>query len=440
MIIDSIIPAVIGPNFAGVLPSEILPYTAVVMYDMTDSDNLRETSTGTGAVVATDPVGLIYNKSWNGRNASQAGAARPTAQTINSKLCLASDHIDDYMTVTMPAITAQDEYIATPYGYQHNTSRNFTAGSHRIPICYTTQYLVSGRMTARQRDVYESYLATDQKFMVGTFKNGTTEFKGLRLYGTGMSAAARTVRFIDANGTTLDYTHPGTNNSYNVNLSSLDTSRPVLVLFPLELAGQTLRKLLFPNNYMSGCLPDLSSFTSIDEIYLGVNQFTGTVPSFSTNTSLTYLNLVNNQLTGQCPSLAANILLDSCYLNGNKLTGSPPTMPISAVIRYFEIDTNALTGSIPPLAGCTGLIRYTCANNQLTGYLGGGVPSTLVEFRVYNNKLTQTAVDLILSDFVAAGASGGVLTLAGGTNATPSAAGLANKVILQGRGWTVTNN
>ena len=54
--------------------------------------------------------------------------------------------------------------------------------------------------------------------------------------------------------------------------------------------------------------------------------------------------------------------------------------------------------------------------------------------------LNQTSIDNILVSIAAAGTSGGTLNMTGGTNATPSATGLAAKATLVGRGWTVTHN
>jgi len=54
--------------------------------------------------------------------------------------------------------------------------------------------------------------------------------------------------------------------------------------------------------------------------------------------------------------------------------------------------------------------------------------------------LSQENVDKLLLFAVNSLVNNGYLYLDFGTNSTPSAAGLANKAILQGRGWTVTNN
>lgn len=57
-----------------------------------------------------------------------------------------------------------------------------------------------------------------------------------------------------------------------------------------------------------------------------------------------------------------------------------------------------------------------------------------------NNALSEATVDHILAKFAAATGVNGTLYINGGTNATPSAAGLASKATLVGRGWTVNHN
>lgn len=65
-------------------------------------------------------------------------------------------------------------------------------------------------------------------------------------------------------------------------------------------------------------------------------------------------------------------------------------------------------------------------------------------FDIRGCALSETAVDAILQAFVDAGYDGAgtkTLRLDGGTNATPSGSGLANKTTLQNDlGWNVVTN
>ncbi len=62
------------------------------------------------------------------------------------------------------------------------------------------------------------------------------------------------------------------------------------------------------------------------------------------------------------------------------------------------------------------------------------------DVNAYNCDLTEEAVDNILVALSTNGVSGGYVELNGGTNATPSATGLAAKAVLEGNGWTVVVN
>ena len=116
-------------------------------------------------------------------------------------------------------------------------------------------------------------------------------------------------------------------------------------------------------------------------------------------------------------------------------------MAANTALTVFYCYANQLTGSIPSLSSNTALTVFHCSSNQLTGFTGG-VTQTLGYFDASTNALTLAAVDSILAAFVAANRTTGSreLYLQGGTNAAPSAAGLADKATLVSRGWTVLTN
>lgn len=68
------------------------------------------------------------------------------------------------------------------------------------------------------------------------------------------------------------------------------------------------------------------------------------------------------------------------------------------------------------------------------------ITNCTLDFRF--NALSQTVIDNILArcDASPTPTNVKILRLQGGTNATPSAAGLVSKASLVGKGWTVTNN
>lgn len=77
----------------------------------------------------------------------------------------------------------------------------------------------------------------------------------------------------------------------------------------------------------------------------------------------------------------------------------------------------------------TGLLNLFAANCPQLTYIDASGASLGVDY-----------VDGVLSDLENAGNTDGTVDLSGGTNAPPSAAGLASKAILESRGWTVTVN
>ena len=66
--------------------------------------------------------------------------------------------------------------------------------------------------------------------------------------------------------------------------------------------------------------------------------------------------------------------------------------------------------------------------------------TNLNDVDLYDNNLTEASVDHVLISLDNYGISNGSLFLSGGTNAIPSAAGLAAKTSLEGKGWYVEVN
>lgn len=67
-------------------------------------------------------------------------------------------------------------------------------------------------------------------------------------------------------------------------------------------------------------------------------------------------------------------------------------------------------------------------------------PTNAIEFDFSGNALLEQWVDGILAACDSGGVSNGTLNLTGGTNSTPSGAGLTSKANLEGKGWAVTHN
>lgn len=107
----------------------------------------------------------------------------------------------------------------------------------------------------------------------------------------------------------------------------------------------------------------------------------------------------------------------------------------SNAITAISLNGNVLTGI--DVEHMTSLTALNLQDNAIASYFSIALLTSLATFRVYNNGMPQAVVDALLADLVTAGGENGLANL-GGTNAAPSAAGLADVAILEGRGWDVT--
>jgi hypothetical protein len=142
------------------------------------------------------------------------------------------------------------------------------------------------------------------------------------------------------------------------------------------------------------------------------------IVNISPYTNLTFFSNTNNDITS--------------FTGSQELTG----------LLEIYLNNNSLSGTIPSLSGNTVLQRFECFNNKFTDYVSSNISNTLDIFRADSNLLTTSAVNNLLSDFVAANRTTGsrILNLAGTNNAAPSGQGITDKNSLLGLGWTVTTN
>ena len=188
-------------------------------------------------------------------------------------------------------------------------------------------------------------------------------------------------------------------------------------------------------NSISGDFPN--SITSV-ALFIDDNNFTGDLPKYLS--SQTNYVVKGNAFRGAIHNISANpdIKRYSAY-------GQDDGTKTSLLNPHIM-----LTGEIPNLSGCTSLVYYHVGNGGMAEYNKGLANNLTVaaDFDVYEDieefyagtcGLSEPEVDLILAKFAA---KAGTFTnpnkiSVGGGNAQPSAAGLANKVILQNAGWTV---
>ena len=141
---------------------------------------------------------------------------------------------------------------------------------------------------------------------------------------------------------------------------------------------------------------NLSGCTALQTLRLDDSDFSAGIPSLAGLTSLT------------------NLDLDQCSISGSiDLSGLP-------VLEGFDFNGNI------------GITNVTISSSQP---LGDGY-----QILLYNNALTQTAVDNILVALAANSINNGYADLSGGTNAAPGSAGLAALTTLDGKGWSYNVN
>lgn len=131
-------------------------------------------------------------------------------------------------------------------------------------------------------------------------------------------------------------------------------------------------------------------------------------------------------------------VLDCPYSN---LTGALPDMSDLQALTHVNLSFNKLTGFVPQV-GFGSVLEVRATDNQFTDYNWSGWGDSIQLLDLSNNALTQYAVDSILDDLTYTGedGTGRIANLSGGTNATPSATGLAHKATLESRGWTIIVN
>ena len=145
--------------------------------------------------------------------------------------------------------------------------------------------------------------------------------------------------------------------------------------------------------------------------------------------------LTSVNLTG-CAAIETLRLDDSDFSNGI------PDISDLITLQDIDLDQCGITGTVDlsifpslkgfDLSGNTSLTSVTILDTQP---LGDGI-----FVYIHNCALLPSAVDAILIALAANTINNSTVTLDGGTNAIPGVAGLAAKVTLEGKGWTVNVN
>ena len=208
----------------------------------------------------------------------------------------------------------------------------------------------------------------------------------------------------------------------------------------------TLKFAAISTEKLGGSLKSLSQFVNLESFRMRYHELIGTIPSLDENTALIDFRVSYNSLSGTFPSLTNNVNIEHIAAQDNDFTGFSSGFSTNTNLKYIDFSRNQLT-EIPEFSENTVIETILLGGNQINDWAGGFVSSSIYKFAANNNLLPQAVVDGLLSAFVSAGRvwSGApeikpALLLGGGSNAAPSATGLANKQTLISRGWTVSTN
>lgn len=140
--------------------------------------------------------------------------------------------------------------------------------------------------------------------------------------------------------------------------------------------------------------------------------------------------------TAVIASLGANLIETGAPIDFSGLAWTPKTASAVAV--------NGVAFAFPLV-----VVRLTFADDAITDLdvsaqaltaLDVASLTILETLDASGNALPEAEVDGVLAALDDTGINNGTVDLSGGTNAIPSAAGLASKASLEGKGWTVTVN
>jgi hypothetical protein len=167
---------------------------------------------------------------------------------------------------------------------------------------------------------------------------------------------------------------------------------------------------------------NLSGLTNLALVDISDNN----VPGWGTN-SLTSVNLSG------CTDLSELRLDDSDFSAGI------PSLAGLTNLTLIDFDQCNISGVVD-LSGLPALENLDFSSNTALTSIIIADTQPIVYFYASGCALTETAVDDILVVLSDNGVTGGDVELDGGTNAIPSATGLAAKLVLEGNFWTVNVN
>ena len=407
-----------------------------------------------------DPISEIIPTVGTFGNATQVTAEqRPTKITVDGIEVARTDHVDDNLNVPVTAASG-GLIVGTPYGWMYSP-QTWGSVDSEMPLVDTSFAAYTEELTDVQLDALGGLLG-DRKYWI--FQSPNTVLVDFLFYTGGPTT---TIEFVGANGVTYSQDFSAYS-SGNVDLGAQGLTAPVTVLVPqsaladlsasagdyaIYLYNTNVTGALpdwsewplggnfyFSDNSLTGSIPDWSGWSSGIDFAIDGNNLTGTIPDWSGWSFGQYVYLYKNSLTGSIPDWSGWSSADNIRLYMNNLTGTIPDWSGWSSGSYIWLYLNELTGTIPDWSGWSSGNDIQLDRNNLTDVAGTATPPGLTNLRLDGNALIEAAVDRVLTSLDTAGESNGTLDLSGGTNAAPSATGLAAKSNLEARGWYVTVN
>jgi len=187
-------------------------------------------------------------------------------------------------------------------------------------------------------------------------------------------------------------------------------------------------------------LQNLTNLNNFNADYNGLQSV-----NFSGITSLTYVDISDNNIPGTGTNSLTSVNLSGCTalqdlrLDDSDFSAGIPSLAGLTSLRIIDFDQCNISGVVD-LSGLPALEGLDInGNGSLTSIIISDT-QPILDFYAYNCGLTETAVDDILVVLNNNGIAGGNVELDGGTNAIPSATGLAAGLALDANGWYVAVN
>lgn len=191
----------------------------------------------------------------------------------------------------------------------------------------------------------------------------------------------------------------------------------------------------------------LQNLVNLQEFRADYNSFQSVDLSGLTN--LRYVDISDCDIPGTSDPSLTSVNLSGCIaleqlrLDGSDFSAGIPDLRGLNSLRYVDFDQCGISGSVD-ISFLPALHDFDFSGNEDLEELIISSSQPLGEddqyLNVSNCDLTQSSVDAILVALSVNGMNGEAIDLAGGTNAAPSATGLAAKDVLEGNGWTVYIN